>query len=578
MAFDGFVTKAIVKELQKTIIDAKVNKVLEPTKNEVVLSLYNAGKNYSLLISASPEYCRINLTDFSRPNPQNAYNFCMLLRKYLVGGKVVSIDTYDLERTVEIQFACYDELNDLVIRKLYVEIMSRQSNIVLTNGQDVIIDTLHKLNSSRTILPANPYTPVSSNKKSFLQLEYFQDFNDIIQNKKNLGEISLSKILVAKFIGFSKIFANELMVELNISDESFDEDDLKKLYNYLKRLLSAIDSGDVFCKKLSEKDFVLALNQRNSRGEKKESNPINYFIDGFYYYKEEQTTFINSRNSLLKIVSSSLKKVYKKVENINSKLKECEKKDTYKLYGELLTANLYKINASENLDSIVLENYYDNNAPITIPLDKTLSIQKNIEKYFKKYNKLKNALAIVTNQKKDAEKELNYIESIVFSLSNAKTMHDINGIYEEIVVNLQPRRMKNVNSKSSSNSKKSTNDNNNHVELTHLVLDNFTIYVGKNNTQNDYISTKVAKPNDVWFHTQQIHGSHVLLKNPNNLELEDIPEEIIFKCASLAKENSKGASSTNVSVDYCYAKYIKKPSGSKPGMVTYNNYKTMIIK
>ena len=569
MAFDGFVTKAIVFELKEAILGAKVNKVLEPTQNEIVLSLYNNGNNYSLLLSASPEYCRINLTNHTKPNPQNAYNFCMLLRKYLMGGKIVSIETDDLERTVEIQFTCYNDLNDLVIRTLYVEIMSRQSNIVLTNESGIIIDTLRKVNSKRLVLPANPYTPASTNKRSFIKLEYFQDFNDIIQNRLKDGDSSLTKILVSKFIGFSKSLVSETLSTLHIIDTDFSDDDLKRLYNYLKRLIESIEKHDVFCKEISEKDYVLALNQRGSATTNKLQ--INEFIDEFYYYKEEQALFLNSRNSLLRIVSSSLTKVYKKVENINSKLKECEKKETYRLYGELLTANLYKIDQTSNMESIELENYYEDNKPITIPLDKTITVQKNIEKYFKKYNKLKNALEIVTIQKRDAEKELNYIESIVFSLGNARSMYDINQIYDEIVVNLKVKKDKNTVTQK----RKILSDK---ITLNHLVIDNFTIYIGKNNIQNDYISTKIAKANDIWFHTQQIHGSHVLLKNPNNIDIDDVPEEILYKCANLAKENSKGAESTNVSVDYCYAKYVKKPSGSKPGMVTYNNFKTMIIK
>ena len=279
MAFDGFVTKAIVFELKEAILGAKVNKVLEPTQNEIVLSLYNNGNNYSLLLSASPEYCRINLTNHTKPNPQNAYNFCMLLRKYLMGGKIVSIETDDLERTVEIQFACYNDLNDLVIRTLYVEIMSRQSNIVLTNESGIIIDTLRKVNSKRLVLPANPYTPASTNKRSFIKLEYFQDFNDIIQNRLKDGDSSLTKILVSKFIGFSKSLVSETLSTLHIIYTDFSDDDLKRLYNYLKRLIESIEKHDVFCKEISEKDYVLALNQRGSATTNKLQ--INEFIDKF---------------------------------------------------------------------------------------------------------------------------------------------------------------------------------------------------------------------------------------------------------------------------------------------------------
>ncbi len=246
--------------------------------------------------------------------------------------------------------------------------------------------------------------------------------------------------------------------------------------------------------------------------------------------------------------------------------------DTYRQYGELLTANLYQINPNENRSQITLENYYENNAIITIPLDHKINIQKNIEKYFKKYNKLKNALTIVTQQKKDTEKELDYIESIVFSLENAKSIEDIVEIYSEISENMTTKKEVLKKQKNKISKKKPKQKE---ILLQTINIDGFTIYIGKNNVQNDYLSLKFAHPNDLWFHTQKIHGSHILLRNPENLE---IPNEILLKCAKLAKENSKAKLSSNVPVDYTKAKFIKKSSGSKPGFVTYTNYKTMFVK
>ena len=192
MAFDGFITKSIVSELNQSLIGAKVNKIFEPTKNEVILSLYNNGKNYSLNLCANPEFCRICLTSYSKPNPQNALNFCMLLRKYLVGGKIVKISNFDLERTVEIQFECYNELNDLVVRKLFIEIMSRQSNIILTNENNIIIDTLkHFDNNVRELLPAHEYVFAPITKVSFLELISFDKFLEIFNNSGSI--ISLTK-------------------------------------------------------------------------------------------------------------------------------------------------------------------------------------------------------------------------------------------------------------------------------------------------------------------------------------------------------------------------------------------------
>lgn len=567
MAFDGFITKAIVTELQNTIIGAKVNKVFVPTKTNVILGLYNNGVNYSLELCSNPDFCRINLTTHSKPNPQNAYNFCMLLRKYLVGGKIVNISNYDLERTIEIQFECYNDLNDLVKRKLFIEIMSRQSNVILTNENNIIIDTLRRTDTAtRELLPAHEYVFTTINKSSFIELNNFEDFNNLVN--ANL-EISLDKFLMSSYIGFSKPFIKETLSILNINPENYSEEDLKKLFNYIKEIINNFGSTNISCKKINEKDYTLILN--NSE---KENLNINSFIDDFYFYKENNSIFINSRNNLLKIVSSSLKKVYKKIENINSKLKECEQMDTFRLYGELLTANLYKFDSTSNLEEIIVENYYDNNSPITIPLDKKINVQKNIEKYFKKYNKLKNALSIVSEQKKEAEKELDYIESIVFNLSNAKNLNDIHEVYEEISENVTTRKEIAKKQKSKTNKEKSSNI----IELENISFEGYTIYIGKNNIQNDYISLKFANPNDIWFHTQKIHGSHVLLRNSENLDLDEIPENVLFKCACLAKENSKASSSLNVSVDFCLAKFVKKVSGAKPGMVIYNNFKTIIVK
>lgn len=572
MAFDGFITKSIIAELNKSILGAKVNKVYEPTKNEVVLSLYNLGNNYSLNLCTNPELCRICLTNYSKPNPQNAYNFCMLLRKYLVGGKIVKISNYDLERTVELQFECYNELNDLVIRKLFIEIMSRQSNIILTNEKNIIIDTLKHFDNSRELLPAHEYTFAPITKISFLNITSFNEFINIVHEYGSI--VSLSKFFIDTFIGFSKPFIKECLKTLKISDTEYSENDLVNLFDYLRNIINNFGTTNIYCKKISDKDYTLCFGEVSELETQDEENHINSFIDDFYYRKEQNSIFDNSRTNLLKIVSISLKKVYKKIENINQKLKECENMDTFRLYGELLTANLYKFTSSPNLSEVTVENYYDNNNLIKIPLDNSLNINKNIEKYFKKYNKLKNALSIVTEQKKEAVKELDYIESIVFNLSNARNLNDINEVYEEISQNVTTKKEISKKEQIKITKKQSSNK----IDLESTVIDGFTVYIGKNNIQNDYISLKFSNPNDIWFHAQKIHGSHVLLRNPENLELDEIPENVLFNCAKLAKENSKGSDSLNVCIDYCLAKFVKKASGAKPGMVIYNNFKTIIVK
>lgn len=553
MAFDGITTKAVISELQPILIGGKINKIFQPTKNEITLSIHNK-ENYTLLLSANPDYCRLHLTTHTKPNPQNAPNFCMLLRKYLIGAKIIDISTYDLERTVQIKFECYNELNDLVIRKLFIQIMSRQSNIILTNENNIIIDSLKHFENA---LPAHPFEFAKISKKSFLDLQNANHFTEQMLNQ------DLSTALPNTFIGFSKTYVHSVLDELAINPKSTSKQDLEKIYDYTQSLLFNLGTKNITLKAL-ENDYSIIL--------KSATNSINSTLDEFYYEKEQKSAFLSSRNNLLRIVSSHLKKIYKKLENINEKLKECDSMDLYQKYGELLTANLYQINPYENLSKITVKDYYNNNSPITIPLDQKINIHKNIEKYFKKYNKLKNALVIVTEQKKETENQLDYIESIVFSLENAKCMEDIVDIYSEISENIVTKK-EILKTQKNKGSKKKLKEK--EITLQSIKIDGFTVYLGKNNVQNDYLSLKFAEKNDIWFHTQKIHGSHILLRNPEN---QEIPESVLLACATLAKENSKAKNSSNVPVDYCLAKFVKKSPGAKPGLVIYMHYKTMFVK
>lgn len=556
MAFDGITTKAVITELQQLLIGGKVNKIFQPTKNEIILNIYHK-TNYSLCLSANPDYCRVHLTSHNKPNPQIAPNFCMLLRKYLIGAKIIDISNYDLERTIQIKLECYNELNDLIIRKLFIQIMNRQSNITLTNANNIIIDSLKHFENA---LPTHHFEFAKITKKSFLELKDYSEFYHFIKNKNE----NLICLLSNTFIGFSKTFIKSILTTLNIDSENYSNDDLLEIYKYINSIISSFGTNNISIQQF-ENDYSVIL--KNSLAN------INHLIDEFYYTKEQKSSFISSRNNLLRIVSGSLKKIYKKLENINSKLQECDNMDIYKIYGELLTANLYKIDSSANLTEITVENYYENNTPITIPLDNKINVHKNIEKYFKKYNKLKNALIIVNEQKRDTEQELNYIESIVFSLENAKSIDDIIDVYSEISENIITKKEILKKEKNKLKSKKKSQEKK--ITLQSTNIDGFTLYIGKNNLQNDYLSLKFAKPNDIWFHTQKIHGSHVLLQNPENTE---VPEEILQKCAQFAKENSKAKQSSNVPVDYCLAKYVKKAPGAKPGLVIYTHYKTIFVK
>ena len=558
MAFDGIVTKQIVSELKKVLIDGKINKVFEPNKNEIILGIYSSGKNYALDISISSNNYRIHLTTNSKPNPLNAPGFCMLLRKHLIGSKIKDIYTNSLERIVYINLEGYNELNDKVNKTLVVELMGKHSNIILLNEKNIIIDSLRhldsSLNSTRDILPAHEYINPPNDKKDLCTTD-FKEFN--VSEK-------ISAFITNNYNGISRSFILEILRKFNITDENYTKEDLKTIYNYIKEIINSIGTNKISIDKAESEDYVLCLEDNDN------ILKVNYFLDDFYSKKEDDEIISNYRNNLSKLILSLLKKVTKKVQNINSKLKECEDIDKYKIYGELITANLYKIKEAQNLSSITLENYYDNNKEITIPLDKTISISSNAQKFFKKYHKLQNTLSIVSIQKKEANQELEYLESIIFELENATTLYELEDIDNEISENVLFKNKKESSIKKNKINKRKVHDE--YEPLTYNI-DGFNLYVGKNNKQNDYITTKLGKNDDLWFHVKDVRGSHCLLKCNG----ETIENNTIVACAQIAAYYSRARQSSNVAVDYCPIRNVKKPSGSKPGMVIYKNYNTINV-
>lgn len=555
MAFDGIVVKSLVTDFQNKLIGARVNKVFQPNKYEIILNLYNSA-NYMLDICIHPEYYRMCLTNISKPNPTNALNFCMLLRKYLTSSRITNIESVDLDRLIFIDFEGNNELKDTIKYRLVIELMGRRSNIILLNYNGFIIDSIkHIITSDREILPAREYIAPKSSKNSFLELNNFDEFYALLsQNSYN----SLSSYLPELFTGLTSIFILNVLEELDIENTSKDVNELRELYDYLKNLISNFGTENVSLKKV-HKDYVLDLSCSDTS--------LSDFLDKFYCDKEIENIFLAAKAELSKSILSALKKASKKLDNINQKLRSCNDIDKYKLYGELLTANLYKYHENFAKPSIEVENYYDNNNLVTIKLDTSVSYSKNAERFFKKYNKLKNTLSIVTVQKKEAELELEYIESIIYSVSNAKTLEDIEEIHNEFTENVL---MKKYNYKSFQKVNADKNLTNN---LNKIVINKYDVYIGKNNKQNDYLTLHFSDKSDLWFHAQGFHGAHVILKtNGKNPD-----EDTIFKCAQLAKQNCKAALERNVSVDYTYIKYVKKHHSGKTGMVNYTNYKTIIV-
>ena len=560
MAFDGIVLKKVTGELSSCIIGGKINKVFEPNYNEIILSIYSGGKNYALICNICPSSYRIHLTTTSKPNPLNAPNFCMLLRKHLIGYRIKSIFTPGLERLVTIELEGYNELNDIQSKKLIIELMGKHSNIILLNDNGKIIDSLRHLDISsgslRDIMPARIYEMPKSEKADFYETSKKQFIEKI--------HGSMIESICNTFTGFSNSFVSSLLEDIDISNTDYTENDLSVVYDTISNILANLNTTKI-CLYSNGKEYYIA--------NKAYEDPLqaNFFLDDFYSQKEKIESIVVYRNNLLKLVLAALKKVSKKINNINSKLKECENMDTFRIYGELITSNLYRIDDSIKKSSIVLNNYYDENKEINIPLDNTISVSYNAKKFFKKYHKLKNTLEIVSSQKIEAENELNYLESIVYELESATSIDELDEIYQEISENGIFKKQEKSNAKKNKGNKRKTH---NEYEPITFTVDGFNLYVGKNNKQNDYITTKLGKNEDLWFHTKDIRGSHCLLKCNGNKPME----HTILTCAQIAAFYSKAKLSSNVPVDYCLVKHVKKPNCAKPGMVIYTDQKTLFVE
>ena len=599
MAFDGIILKKVIDELQ-ILENAKVNKIFQPSNNNIVINVYR-GKNYSINIDVSASDYGIYITKHNKKNPIVAPNFCMTLRKYLTGAKIKRIYMHGLERICFIEFETHNEMNDLVNRTLAIELMGKYSNIVLCNEKNMIIDALKKFDgngSSRDIMPTRFYELPEQPKIEFTNIsesDFIKIANDDKENLQNTNEEMssnnkrLETVIPNKFVGISKLFIQSAIEELHISNTISDKS-LKEIYEYINKILN---SNDTVFKKYKNSYTVFSEEKNNDTDNLKN----NYFLDNFYNEKANQEAYVNYRNMVLKILNGTLDKLLKKMDNINEKIKSCENMEQYKIYGELLIANIYKFDNKsktynneadsketnnahdnfnfkyeadkENTQYVVVENYYDNNNKIEIPIDCHLSISKNAEKYFKKYNKLKNTVKIVNIQKKETEKELYYLESLIQEMDNCITFDDVDAVYNEISENL----LFNTNTKSKN--KKNKNDSNDNMlnNYIRLVIDNYDVFVGKNNKQNDYLTLKLAHENDMWFHTKEIHGSHLILRC--NGEMPKL--ETIEKCAKISAYYSKAKFSSHVPVDYTLVKNVHKPRGANPGFVIYTNYKTIYV-
>ncbi|GAB6150275.1 Rqc2 family fibronectin-binding protein [Clostridium botulinum] len=567
MALDGIFLYSIIDELKNTIINGKIDKVNQPEKDEIILNIRKGRLSFKLLISSSSNYPRIHLTDLTKPNPIKAPMFCMVLRKYISNAKIVDIHQINQDRIVVIDFESTDELGFNSIYSLIIEIMGRHSNMTLIRKRDnIIMDSIKHItpdiNTYRSIYPGIEYVyPPKSPKLNPFDFSYDMIENFTKENSLQLNDNIFSKI----FTGVSKTLSSEICFRLKNNSIDLSLSNLKEIVEVCKDLFKEIQSNkfefNCYTKNNSFVDFY-CLNLMSKEDYKKiQYDSSSKLLENFYYAKDKSDRLKSKSSDLQKIVMNNINRCTKKDKILNNTLKKCEDKDIFKLYGELLTANIYAL--KKGLSHIELANYYSENYDtVKITLDENKTPSQNVQSYYKKYNKLKKSEEAANEQLLQNEEELNYLYSVLTNINNADNYDEIEEIKKELIETGYIKFKKIYKSKKSKTSK----------PMHFISKDGIDIYVGKNNIQNDYLTLKFANKHDIWFHTKNIPGSHVIVKN-----IMDIPESTLLEAANLAAYYSKSQNSSNVPVDYTEVKNVKKPNGAKPGMVIYSTNQTIYV-
>ncbi|MBU5590776.1 NFACT family protein [Clostridium sp. MSJ-4] len=563
MALDGIFLQSLVHELKDEILNCKIDKVNQPEKDEITLTLRGPKGNRKLLISSSPNYPRIHLTEEPKTNPAQPPMFCMLLRKYLIGGRIRDLLQLNNDRILLMNIENTDELGFDSMYSLVVEIMGRHSNITLVRQRDsMVMDSIKhitpEINSYRSLYPGIKYKyPPSSDK--FNPLSFIKD--DLLEYIKS-NEIILSHNTASNcFTGVSKLLSKDLYnkyISVKETEENINlyveicNDYFNKVKSKDFQFLSYIEEGspkDFYCI-----DLITMINYT-----KKSYESPSKLLEDFYKEKDRSDRIHGRSTELLKLIHTNLDRCNKKIQILKSTLKDCENKSDYKIKGELLTANIYSI--KPGMKKVNLLNYYsDKEEYLTIELDENKSPSENIQYYYKRYNKYKKSEEAAKEQLLVAEDEIKYLNSVLSNLINIEHYDEIHDIKSELIESgyIKYRGSKKGKQKPSK-------------PLHFISSDGIDIYVGKNNIQNDYLTLKFANRQDTWLHTKNIPGSHVIIKG------ENIPESTLLEGATLAAYYSKSKDSSNVPVDYTLVKNVKKPSGAKPGMVIYYTNKTIYI-
>lgn len=569
MALDTITIHYLIKEFRDELIDARIDKIYQPEKDEILLNIKSRLNSKKLVISANSSQPRIHFSSVQKENPKTAPLFCMLLRKHLQSGRIVGINQIDNERIIRFDIESYDEFGDLTKKYLFCEIMGRNSNIILTKENLTIIDCIKHIDFTistvRQLLPGLIYSvPPQQNKTPILS----ENIKNISIDFNNSGKTAENEIM-SKVSGISPLIAREIVyraINTNNIDCSLLDNNMKNSLNReVKNFLNQETKPCIITEKSSGKiiDFSpFDIFQYSDLAEKKYCSDVNNTLDEFYLERDSIERMKQKSSDLVQLLNTNIDRTAKKIAILKKTLEDAKKKDDYKIKGDLLTANLYMI--SQGKSEVTVKNYYSEDMTDTlIQLNPTLTPAQNAQRYYKLYQKSKNAEVEASKQLENALSDLEYFESTLMLSKNAVTDADLTAIRIEL---MELGYIKKQNKKQQVK---------NTSKPHHFIsCDGFDIYVGKNNTQNDYLSLRFANSQDMWFHTKKIHGSHTIIKLGVDKE---IPPSTIKEAALLAAYYSKGRDSSNVPVDYTLIKNVKKPNGAKPGMVIYDFYNTIYV-
>ncbi|MBR5236566.1 MAG: NFACT family protein [Clostridia bacterium] len=576
MAFDGLVVQALARELNEKLAGARLDKIYQPEPDELLLAFHGPAGVFKVTLSANASIPRIALAEETKENPMVAPMFCMLLRKHLTSAHLLAVRQPALERLLAFDLETRNELGDRVCKSLVIEIMGRHSNIILVDENNRVADSIKRIDfsvsSKRQILPGLPYElPPAQDKANPLDCS-LENFVHILTQKA--GGTSCDRAILSTFQGISPLIAREIVFcafgETDMPRENMSYGQILDLATTMHRMFAEIKEGnfapcyltDSQTDKLTEFS-ALPIRQYGTGANVHFEDSMGILISRFYKERDKKEQMIRKSAHLTKLVANHIERCAKKITVQKAELSDTEKMEEWRQYGELITANIYQI--EKGASSVRVQNYFDDSLPmVVIPLDDTLSPAANAQRYYKKYNKAKTAAEMLQKQIELAQEELNYLDSVEEALQRADSSLVLTQIGDELAQQGYIRRPKEAKRKKEAPS----------APTTLKTSDGFTLFVGKNNRQNDLLTCKMAQNKDLWFHAKNIPGSHVVMRfEPDR----PFTNEAITQAASLAAFFSKGADSDKVPVDYTEIKNVKKPAGAKPGFVIYTTNQTAYV-